>query len=93
MAETRRVRFRVAGRVQGVGFRAAAVAAAQRLGVTGFVRNAPDGAVEGEAEGGTEQVAAFADWLRAGPRWARVDTLDVTDLPATGVDREFTVRR
>lgn len=89
----RRVRFRLGGRVQGVGFRASTEAEARRLGVVGFVKNARDGAVEGEAEGGDEQVAEFVAWLRAGPPWARVDRADVEDLPPTGEDHAFVIRR
>lgn len=89
----RRVRFRVVGRVQGVGFRATADAEARRLGVVGFVENAPDGAVEGEAEGDDAQLASFVAWLRGGPPWSRVDRVDIDDLQPTGEDRAFVVRR
>lgn len=89
----RRVRFRVRGRVQGVGFRANAEAEARQLGVVGFVENARDGAVDGEAEGDDAQVASFVAWLRGGPPWARVDHVDVEDLQPTGEDRAFVVRR
>lgn len=92
-ADVRRVRFRVAGRVQGVAFRAYAEAEARRVGVVGFVKNVAGGAVEGEAEGTAEQVGGFVAWLRTGPPWARVDRVDVEDLQPTGEDRSFVVRR
>lgn len=89
----RRIGFLVRGRVQGVGFRAAARAAASRCGVTGFVRNRIDGAVDGEAQGDPVAVAAFVDWLHEGPTAARV--ADVVIDAAAVVDGEagFTVRR
>jgi len=89
----RRVRFLVAGRVQGVGFRAHAQRRAQQLGLVGYVQNRRDGAVDGEAEGPPAMVAAFADWLRAGPPWARVDRLELAELAASGGEADFTVRR
>lgn len=70
-----RARFRVTGRVQGVGFRWWAEAQAQALGLAGFVRNEPDGAVSGEAAGPPEALAAFRDRLAEGPSSARVADL------------------
>lgn len=70
-----RARFRVTGRVQGVGFRWWAEAQAQALGLAGFVRNEPDGAVSGEAAGPLEALAAFRDRLAQGPSAARVADL------------------
>jgi len=65
----------VAGRVQGVYFRGAAREQAQRLGVTGYARNLPDGRVEILACGTPAALARLRDWLRSGPPMARVDTL------------------
>src|SRR5689334_3846288 len=89
----RRVRFRVAGRVQGVGFRAHTEVKARRLGVVGFVENVSGGAVEGEAEGPADRVGSFITWLRSGPPWARVDRVIVDDLRPTGEDHTFVIRR
>jgi acylphosphatase len=89
----RRVRFRVLGRVQGVGFRAHTQRRAQRLGLSGFVQNEPDGAVVGEAERDATAVAAFVEWLQYGPDWARVDALHVDDLPRRDEGGGFDVRR
>lgn len=63
------------GRVQGVGFRWFTRDSAERLGVTGWVRNCPDGAVEGEAFGDTSVVDQFVAALRDGPPGSRVDDL------------------
>ena len=63
----------VTGRVQGVGFRAFAVRTARTLGVSGWVRNRMTGEVEVVARGDSSVLEAFADALRQGPRFARVD--------------------
>jgi acylphosphatase len=70
-----RVRFRVTGRVQGVGFRGWAREEALALSLSGFVRNDPDGAVSGEAGGEASSLAAFRDRLCQGPPQARVAAL------------------
>ncbi|MEZ4996543.1 MAG: acylphosphatase [Bacteroidales bacterium] len=57
-------RIHVTRMVQGVGFRWSAAREAWRLGVTGYVRNMPDGTVFLEAEGSREKLDAFAAWCR-----------------------------
>lgn len=76
-ASDKRVCFRclVAGRVQGVFFRASTREQALRLGLTGHVRNLPDGRVEVLACGDPDQVSQLREWLRNGPPMA-----DVTGL-------------
>lgn len=64
--------IRVHGRVQGVLFRDSAKEEAQRLGVTGFVRNEPDGTVYIEAEGREEQLREFITWVNRGTDRAHV---------------------
>ncbi len=59
MAETHLAVVHFSGRVQGVGFRFAALQVAREFEVAGFVRNLPDGRVELEAEGRPDEVAAF----------------------------------
>jgi acylphosphatase len=88
----RRIAFHVAGRVQGVGFRAATEREARRHGVTGFVRNRVDGTVEGEAQGAGDAITAFAAWLRQGPALARVAHVDLRELPTSAAERAFEVR-
>ncbi|HEY9279596.1 MAG TPA: acylphosphatase [Eoetvoesiella sp.] len=63
----------ITGRVQGVGFRAAAVRQAHLHGVTGWVRNADDGSVEALLQGEPDQVDRMLSWLHTGPPGARVD--------------------
>lgn len=76
---------RVAGRVQGVGFRVATVRQAHALGITGWVRNAADGSVEALLQGPPDQIDQMLSWLHQGPPAARVDSVDN--------QREFTERR
>jgi acylphosphatase len=88
-----RFRFVVRGRVQGVAFRAHACREAEHLGLVGFVANREDGAVEGEAEGASEALDAFAQWLHRGPAWARVEHVERSPLAALGRETTFTIRR
>jgi len=69
-------RFVVSGRVQGVGFRYAAMAQARRLGLSGWVGNRDDGAVEGLACGDDGSLARLRDWLAQGPPAARVERVE-----------------
>ena len=66
-------RFFVTGRVQGVGFRFFAVGEAERLGLSGYVRNLRDGRVEAYAIGTPEHLAQFRARLEKGPRLSSVD--------------------
>ena len=75
---------RVRGRVQGVGFRYSAVREAHRLRVNGWVRNASNGDVEVWAEGPPAQVAAFLEWLRKGPQFSRIDSVDTEEKDCKG---------
>ncbi|KQW48005.1 acylphosphatase [Nocardioides sp. Root1257] len=88
---TRAVRAVVTGRVQGVSFRAYAEQEARRVGVTGWVRNEPDGSVAAHVEGDDEAVDALVAWLRHGPRLAVVEHVDVRDAEAVGAS-SFEVR-
>jgi acylphosphatase len=77
--EPNRIKLRVSGRVQGVGFRWFVMAEARRLGLAGWVRNNPDGAVELEAIGNQPDLDKLRDHVRRGPPAARVD--QITELP------------
>jgi acylphosphatase len=65
-------RFVVSGRVQGVGFRAAVQRKALFLGLSGWVRNRDDGAVEGLAGGNSSDLESFREFLYKGPPSAYV---------------------
>lgn len=88
-----RIELRIAGMVQGVFFRASTQAKAHELGLTGWVRNAPDGSVELVAEGGAEALRALELWCHAGPSAARVDRVEARRAAATGEFASFSVRR
>ena len=85
-------RFLISGRVQGVGFRWFTQDAAALEGVTGWVRNLPDGSVEALVEGEEESVTRVERKLRTGPRGARVDRVFV-DVEEPGGYRRFTIER
>jgi len=70
--------------VQGVGFRYFLVDSARPLGLRGWVRNRPDGAVEVVAEGERAQLERLLQAARQGPRHARVDGVDADWSPAAG---------
>jgi acylphosphatase len=89
---TTRVRVLVAGTVQGVFFRVSAVEEARARGLTGWVRNLPDGAVEVEAQGPPEQVEDLVAWLRVGPPAASVTGVDTTELAPVAGERGFAQR-
>jgi len=82
------LQLRIAGRVQGVGFRDAMRSEALRRGVTGWVRNCPDGSVEAMVQGDGGAVEAVIAWARRGPPAARVAEVDVRPA-AGGLDRTY----
>lgn len=84
-------RFRVRGRVQGVGYRAFALRAGRALGLAGGVRNEADGSVVAVAEGADGALDELASRLAAGPRAARVDGVEAESLAALPAER-FDVR-
>jgi acylphosphatase len=75
----------VYGFVQGVGFRFAVERAARSRGVSGWVRNRPDGPVEAVFEGELEDVDALLDFCRRGPRGAEVERIEVEAESAEGL--------
>jgi acylphosphatase len=75
------------GRVQGVWFRESARVQAARHGLVGWVRNRPDGTVEAELEGEAEEVELVVAWFERGPRDARVERVEVSELPLAGEQR------
>ncbi|MEO5350271.1 MAG: acylphosphatase [Magnetococcus sp. YQC-3] len=78
-------RLHIFGRVQGVYYRASTQQEAERLGLTGWVKNRPDGSVEAEVHGASSAVTALIAWCQHGPPGARVERVEVTDCPpATG---------
>jgi acylphosphatase len=84
-------RFRVRGRVQGVGYRYFVLREAERNSVTGYARNLPDGSVEVVAEGGAEALATLEARLREGPAFADVDSVEREAIAPRG-DLGFHIR-
>lgn len=70
----------VIGRVQGVAYRASTQQRAQKLNLTGYARNLPDGSVEVFACGAELDVNSLCDWLWEGPRLAQVDDVQCSSV-------------
>ena len=81
----------VTGQVQGVFYRAWLRDEADRIGVTGWVRNCPDGRVEAHVEGDEQAVEQIVERLRQGPSSAQVDGVRLWDVEPCDFDR-FEVR-
>lgn len=92
-AGRRAVSFSVRGRVQGVGFRYAAVRRARALGLAGWVRNEADGSVSGFAQGQAAALNQFKEWLGRGPAGCSVMGLAVDEAAfregLSGFDVEY----
>ncbi len=81
MPPTIRLRLHIEGTVQGVWYRKHAAEEALRLGLTGWVRNLPDGGVEAAAEGPPDAVDRFVAWCRSGPPRGGVTRVTVRSEP------------
>jgi acylphosphatase len=86
MTSVRRMHVVVSGRVQGVFYRATCVRLARERGLSGWVRNRPDGCVEAVFEGPSDEVGAMVAWCRVGPPSARVDGIESWAEPPAGSD-------
>jgi acylphosphatase len=83
---TARIRRHVVvhGQVQGVYFRDSVRRLARELGVSGWIRNRPDGAVEAALEGTPDAVERIIEWSHQGPLGARVDQVEVYEEQPSG---------
>ena len=77
----KRLRIKVEGRVQGVFYRASTQSKALELGLSGWVKNQPDGSVLIEVQGNTEVLDKMIKWCKEVPIMARIDNLDQEDIP------------
>jgi len=82
----------VSGRVQGVWFRGTTCQMARQLGLSGWVRNLPDGRVAAVFEGEAENVRRMVAWCHTGPPLARVESVQVRWSEPVGEGPGFTVR-
>jgi acylphosphatase len=80
----------VSGRVQGVFYRGTTATRAREMGITGYVRNLPDGRVEVLAQGADAAVEAFIKWLWIGSVASKVTAVKIRDVPATQPREGFT---
>jgi len=87
-----RVHLIISGLVQGVFFRHHTKKNAVGLGLTGWVKNRPDGKVEAVFEGKEENVALMIDWCRIGPPSSHVTDVEITREEATHAFPDFTIR-
>ena len=83
--------IQIFGRVQGVGFRYFTQRKAQETNVKGFVKNRPDGSVFIEAEGKTQNLEVFINWVKKGPSRAMVTQYNISELPLAGYEN-FSIR-
>jgi len=91
MATDERAHVVISGRVQGVFFRAETQRAAQRLGVTGWVRNRPDGTVEALFEGPAQAVQQAVDWCWQGSPMAKVSDVKIEWQDFAGEFEKFSI--
>ena len=89
--ETKRIHVVVEGRVQGVFFRACTADEANRLGLTGWVRNRAEGTVEAVIEGGAKKVTAMINWLNKGSPQSTVSRVRVTEEKPTNQWNNFSI--
>lgn len=92
MTDSASLQAAVYGRVQGVFFRDFVKRHARELGLAGYVRNLPDGAVEVQAEGEKRQLEKLTGYLNSGPPAARVDEVVTRWSEYTGNYSGFSVR-
>jgi len=92
VSECVRAYLRIYGLVQGVFFRSSMRDVALRLGVTGWVRNMPDGSVEALVEGDPKKVEELIKWARRGPPTAVVEDVRIEYSECTNEFKTFRIR-
>lgn len=89
----KRVAIHVHGLVQGVFFRHNTKLKADELGLTGFVRNEPDGSLLIEVQGDADSVDRLMTWAKTGPDGARVERTEKEEIPLEQGTDGFTILR
>lgn len=86
------ISYKVEGTVQGVNFRNFTVKQAKSLALTGYVENAADGSVEGEAQGSDDAIKQLLEYLHKGPSHARVSKVDHREIGTKSSETGFAQR-
>ncbi|MGN0696458.1 MAG: acylphosphatase [Oscillospiraceae bacterium] len=85
-----RLRIRFYGDVQGVGFRYRAYHSANSLGLTGWVKNCPDGTVLCEVQGEREDIDKMVEMIDSG-RYVNIRNMEIKKLELSESDRDFVI--
>ena len=88
----KRIHVFVSGRVQGVAYRWVTEDVAHQLGILGWIRNLADGRVEVVAEAEEKTLLEFIEFLKQGPRHARVQNLEINWVEYEGTFKSFEIR-
>ena len=72
-----RIHIFVSGKVQGVFFRENTRKKAAEFGLSGFVRNLPNGKVEAVFEGDKEKIEKIIQWIKKGPETAQIENIEI----------------
>jgi acylphosphatase len=86
------VHLMIKGKVQGVFYRATARDEAEKLGLTGWIKNTQDGNVEAVVNGNREHIDRYIAWCWKGPSRAKVESVEVKDLQEERFDG-FQIKR
>jgi len=89
---SKRVSFKVHGRVQGVNFRSFTQSKAENYGLTGFVENTPNDKVEGEAQGSEDALQKFLKDINDGPRAAHVVKVEKKEVDVVQGESSFVAK-
>jgi len=87
-----RIHVLIYGRVQGVWFRASTKQKAEKLGITGWVRNTDDGNVEAIFEGFNKNIDEMISWCKVGPPLAKVENIKIEKQQPTNVFYNFSIK-
>ncbi len=88
----KRIHVFISGRVQGVFFRYTSKELAEQLGVTGWIRNLPDGRVEAIVEGDEDKIEEMIEFFHKGPPLARVDKVEIIEEEYKGEFKDFRIK-
>ena len=85
-------KIKVYGKVQGVSFKAYCLKKAQEIGLCGWVQNNPDKSVEIFAQGNQNQLNEITFWANSGSPYARVDKVEITQIPVISTKQTFKIK-